>query len=102
MAYFDLICDPVNGSNLNSGSTAGASADHTYASGNWVQGTGVFTVASGNPVSDGVAVGDIASVYADGATTSDYIGRVSARDATTITVNGGVKFGAAPTNGTGN
>jgi hypothetical protein len=74
----------------------------TYASGNWVAGTGVFTVASGNPTSDGVTVGQWASVYPDGTTGSTvFIGRITARDATTITVSLAAKSGTAPTNGTG-
>lgn len=107
MAFTEFCCR-ASGSNLNSGTRTGnstepgTSADFTYASGNWVQGTGVFTVASGNPSSDGVAVGDFASVYPDGASVAVFIGRVTARDATTITVSLTVKSGTAPTDGTGN
>lgn len=90
------------GDNLNAGSTTNDTAVFTYASGNWEDGTGVFTVASGNPSSDGVAVGDWASVYTNGNTRTHYVGLVTARDTTTITVSltaGGV---AIPTDGTGN
>lgn len=90
------------GSNLNSGSTKTDSATFTYASGNWVAATGVFTVASGNPSSDGVAVGDFASVYANGDTATGFVGRVTARDTTTITVSLTAKSGTAPVDGTGN
>jgi len=62
----------------------------------------VFTVASGNPSTDGVAVGDFASVYADGSTVTGFVGRVTARDTTTITVSLTAKSGTAPTDGTGN
>ena len=102
------FCCRSGGSNLNAGTRTGSTtepgtaADFTYASGNWVQATGVFTVASGNPSSDGVAVGDFASVYADGSTVTGFVGRVTARDATTITVSLTSKSGTAPTNGTGN
>ena len=92
----------TTGSNLNSGSTTSDSATLTYASGNWVASTGVFTVASGNPSSDGVAVGDFVSVYADGSTVTGFVGRVTARDTTTITVSLTAKSGTAPTDGTGN
>lgn len=92
----------TTGSNLNSGSTNTDAATLTYASGNWVASTGVFTVASGNPSSDGVTVGDFVSVYADGATVTGFVGRVTARDTTTITVSLTAKSGTAPTNGTGN
>lgn len=96
------------GSNLNAGTRTGNStvpgtaADFTYASGNFVQSTGVFTVASGNPQTDGVAVNDFASVYADGSTTTGFVGRVTARNTTTITVSLTAKVGTAPTDGTGN
>lgn len=107
MAYTEFCCRS-GGSNLNAGtrtgstSVPGTSADLTYASGNWVQSTRVFTVASGNPSSDGVAVGDYVSVYADGSTVTGYVAQVTARDATTITLSATVKAGTAPSDGTGN
>lgn len=64
--------------------------------------TGVFTVASGNPQSDGVAVGDFASVFPDGSTVTPFVGRVTARSTTTITVSTTAKAGTSPTDGTGN
>ena len=66
---FTEFCARSGGSNLNAGTRTGnstepgTSADFTYAAGNFVNSTGVFTVASGNPSSDGVAVGDFASIY---------------------------------------
>ncbi len=99
MAFTEFYCNASTGSNLNAGSTTGA-ASFTYASGSWVASTGVFTVASGNPSSDGVAVGDFASVYADGSTVTGFVGRVTARDTTTITVSLTAKSGTAPTDGT--
>lgn len=105
MAFTEFCCRS-GGSNLNAGTLTGnatepsTTAAFTYASGTWVQSTGVFTVASGNPASDGVAVGDFASVYADGATVGVFIGRVTARDATTITVSLTAKGGTAPADGT--
>ena len=105
---FTEFCCRSGGSNLNAGTRTGNStepgtaADFTYASGNWVAATGVFTVASGNPSTDGVAVGDFASVYADGSTVTGFVGRVTARDTTTITVSLTAKAGTAPTDGTGN
>ncbi len=105
---FTEFCCRSGGSNLNAGTRTGnttepgTSADLTYASGNWVQSTRVFTVASGDPVADGVAVGDWVSVYADGATVTGYIGRVTARTSTTITISSTAIGGTAPTDGTGN
>jgi len=104
MAYTEFCCRS-GGSNLNAGTRTGNStvpgtaADLTYASGSWVAATGVFTVASGDPVADGVAVGDFASVYIDGATTTGFVGRVTARTTTIITDSLTAKFGTAPTDG---
>lgn len=105
---FTEFCCRSGGSNLNAGTRTGNStepgtaADLTYASGTWVASTGVFTVASGDPVADGVAVGDFASVYADGSTVTGFVGRVTARTTTTITVSLTAKSGTAPADGTTN
>ena len=104
MATFtEFFCDYSAGSNLNSGQDNHSSPTPrlTYAAGSWVSTTGVFTVASGNPLSAGVVVGDYASVYATGATVTGFVGRVTARDATTITVSLTAKAGTAPSTGTG-
>ena len=90
-----------SGSNLNAGSSDADASTLTYASGSWVAATGVFTVASGNPTSDGVAVGNFVSVYANGSTTTGFVGRVTARDATTITVSLTAVAGTPPTDGSG-
>lgn len=106
MAFTEFCCRS-GGSNLNAGTRTGDStvpgttADLTYASGTWVSATGVFTVAAGDPVADGVAVGDFASVYADGASETTLVGRVTARTTTTITVSTSVKSGTT-TDGTSN
>lgn len=99
MAFTELYCR-TDGSNLNAGSVDSATAAFTYASGSWVASTGVFTVASGNPQTDGVVVGDFASVYPNGSTLAVFIGRVTAVSSTTITVSLTAKSGTAPTNGT--
>lgn len=101
MAFTEFYMQ-TTGSNLNAGSTNADAASLTYASGSWVQSTRVFTVASGNPVTDGVAVGDWVSVYPDGNTVTPFIGQVTARDATTITISSTISMGTAPTNGTAN
>lgn len=107
MAFTEFCCRS-GGSNLNAGTRTGNSTEPgtgaalTYASGSWVSATRVFTVASGNPTNDGVAVGDFASVYPDAATVAVFIGRVTARDATTITISGTAKSGTSPVDGTNN
>ncbi len=93
MAFTEFYVQ-TTGSNLNAGSTADNAAPFTYAAGTFVQSTRVFTVASGNPQSDGVTVGMFASIYTTaGATVATFVGRVSAVDATTITVDGLVLAG---------
>jgi hypothetical protein len=107
VAYVNFCCRS-GGSNLNAGTlrgdatVPGTSASFTYASGSWVAGTYVFTVASGNPSSDGVAVGDFASVYPDAATVTPFVAKVTAVSSTTITVSSTVKAGTPPVDGTTN
>jgi len=88
MAYTEFYCDASAGSNLNGGSPIGSPYPLTYTNGNWNSGTGVFTVASGNPSTDGVQAGDFAAVYLDGASApTGYVGRVTGVTSTTITVS---------------
>lgn len=95
LAAFTEFYVQSTGNNLNAGAPAATdtgavddAASYTYAGGTFVRATGVFTVASGNPSGDGVAVGDFASIYTTaGATVATFVGRVTARDATTITVS---------------
>ena len=103
MAFQELYVRP-GGSNLNAGSENTDAARLTYASGTWVKATGVFTVASGDPVADGVVVGDLASIYADGASVTVSVGRVTARTTTTITILVDVTTGSGttPSDGTSN
>ena len=87
MAFTEFYVQST-GSNLNAGSTTDNAAVFTYAAGTFVRSTGVFTVASENPLTDGVAVGDWASIYTTaGATVATFVARVTARGATTITVS---------------
>lgn len=104
MALADFYMQPT-GSNLNSGSSSGDAADHTYASGNLATSGGVatFTVASGDPQADGVQVGDRVSIYPDGSSVTPFVGTVTAVTSTTIACSSTVnKFGTIPTDGTGN
>jgi len=88
------IDQQTGASNLNAGSTSanagGSSASaFNYAGGTFVRATGVFTVAAGaNPLTDGVTVGTYASVYTTaGAVAATFVAQITARDATTITVD---------------
>lgn len=106
MAYTEF-CIRASGSNLNAGTLDGiaeptTAAAFTYSNGSWVSGTGVFTPASGNPQSDGVAVGNFCSVYTDGGSPpafTSFVGRVTAVSTTTITVSITAKSGTVPTTG---
>ncbi len=91
MAFLELYAQ-TTGNNLNAGSTTDDIAPHTYVSkvvaNGWNQATGVFTVASGDPAADGVAAGQLASVYVTaGATIATFIGRITSRDANSVTVS---------------
>ncbi len=82
---------------MNGGSDTGA-AKYAATNGGWNSGTGVFTPTSGDPSAvSPTLVGQFASVFVDGATTPVFIGRVTARDSTTITVSTTAKSGTAPT-----
>src|SRR4051812_25946098 len=91
------------GSNLYAGTLDGSAEASTtplvsYTNGGWNSGTGVYTPASGNPVSAGVAVGQFASVYTDGsAAPTGFVGRIAAVSTTTITVSITAKSGTIPT-----
>ncbi len=96
MAYTEFYCDPVNGSNLNAGSTTASAAAYSATNGGWDSGTGVFTPASGDP-SASVTAGDFAAVYVDGATSAAYYARVASVTSTTITLSTTAKSGTVPT-----
>jgi len=104
---FTEICCRSGGSNLNAGSLNGDStipgtaANFTWPSGSWDEATGVFTVTSGNPSGDGVAVGNLASIYDNAASQTTQIGRITAVSTSTITVSRSAKCGTT-TNGSGN
>jgi hypothetical protein len=109
MANHTNTCCRAGGSNLNAGTRTGSTtepgtgADFTYASGSLVASTRVFTVPGGaNPLTDGVAVGDWVSIFANGASVTGYVARVTAVTSTTITTDATAKSGTIPTDGTNN
>ncbi len=74
MAYSEQFCDPVSGSNLNSGSTTAAA---TYSGVGDSDGTSVFTPSDNSTPANTVAAGDVVSVYVTaGATVATFVGRV--------------------------
>jgi len=95
----------ANGSFLNSGQDTNSSPKYTSTAGNgtWVgASTRTYTPADGsNPSASGVIVGDYASVYPHGATSTTYIAQVT-NVATgvngTITLSGTAFCGASPGN----
>ncbi len=72
-------------SDLNAGSTT-AAPTHTYGGGTFVRATNTYTVASGNPSTDGfVSAGDYVSVYTTtGRTVATFVMIVDSTTATTI------------------
>ncbi len=78
VTFTEIYCQ-ANGSNLNAGSDQNAAAKYTSTNGNWSTVTLQFTPTDGtNPVSSGVKVGDMASIYIDGATVGVFISRITA------------------------
>ena len=104
---FTNFCIRSGGDRLNAGTRTGdttvpgTAADFTYASGNWDSTTRTFTVASGNPSTDGVAAGDWVSIYANGSTATGYIARVTSVTSTTIVTDATALMGTPPASGTG-
>ena len=94
--FTEFYCNST-GTNINAGSTTNAAATFSDANGNWDAATGIF-ICSGPSDLSGVAAGDWASVFVDGATTAVFIGRIlTVVDATdTITVSLTIKTGTAP------
>lgn len=95
MAFTEFYCNASTGSNMNGGSDENTSPSYSATNGQWNSGTGVFTPTSGDP-SASVTVGEFAHVFADGATTPTFIGRVTAVNSTTVTVSTTAKSGTAP------
>jgi len=99
--YGEFYCDASVGDNRNAGSTQGAHLVE-YTSGSWVASSGVFTVASGNPVSAGVDFDMMASVYTNGAALTGFFGRVVGVTSTTITLDTGSRSaGTLPVDASG-
>lgn len=99
-AFTEFYVQPT-GNNVNAGSTTADAALFTFTSGNWANGTGVFT-ASGADLS-AVTAGMWASVYTNADTRTHFVGRITAVDdgADTITVSTTIKSGTNPGDGTG-
>jgi hypothetical protein len=102
MAFNDFYITN-NGSNLNSGSTSGASAAYTSSSGNW-DGTSIFTPTDGSTPANTVNVNDFVSIYNGSPAGTAYVAQVTAVGAGvngTITVSTTVKLGTAPATNSG-
>jgi hypothetical protein len=96
-AFTEFYCDASAGANINAGDKT-ANGVVTSTNGAWSTVTNIFTATSGTPFS-GVSVGDFASLYADGATVSAYVARVTAigGGGLTLTLSSSAKSGTAPT-----
>jgi hypothetical protein len=98
MAYTEMYCNASTGSNMSGGSDESTSPPYSATNGGWNSGTGVFTPTSGDPSAvSPTLVGQMASVFTDGATTPVFVGRVTAVSSTTVTVSTSAKSGTAPT-----
>lgn len=96
MAFTEFYCNPSTGSNMNGGSDENTSPSFADTNGNWNATTGVFTATK---AVTGVTNGQFASVFLDGASAPVFIGRVTANDATTITVSLTACSGTPPATG---
>ena len=90
-----------SGSNVNAGSTTGASAAYTSTNGNW-NGSTVFTPTDGSTPASSISVGDYVSIYLDAATITTFVAQVTNVAAGVngaITVSGSIVYGTAPSSG---
>lgn len=91
------------GSNLNSGSTNANAATYTSTSGNF-DGVSIFTPTDSSTPASSVNIGDWASIYPTGNSTTPYVAQVTAVAAGvngTITLSTTAKFGTAPISNSG-
>lgn len=101
--FQEFYCQ-TTASNLNAGSTTADAALVTYTNSavlGWSATTGVFEVASGDPVADGVTVGMWASIYVTaGATVATFVAKIVAVSTTAVSVALIGQHGTAPTSDT--
>lgn len=100
--YTEFYCDPVNGSNLNAGSTP---TTPVYNGVGDSDGTSVFTPSDGSTPANTISNGMWASIYVTaGATVTVFVGRitnVAAGVNGAITVSTTAKAGTIPANSAG-
>ena len=102
MSYSNFYMNVATGSNLNSGSTPGATV-YSSLTGNW-DGTSIFTPTDSSTPAGVVLVNDWVSIYPNAASATPYIAQVTAVAAGVngaITCSTTAKFGTAPTSGSG-
>src|SRR5215471_19155173 len=97
MAFTEFYVQST-GSDVNAGSDTNTKASVTQTNGGWSTVTNIFTAASGTPFS-GTSVGDYASIYVDGATTTGFVAQITQINGggASITVSTTIKMGTAPT-----
>jgi hypothetical protein len=99
MPYTEFYCDTATGSNLNAGDDKPFVI--TSTNGDWgIAAPNRFTAAFGATPFSSVSVGDFASIYADGATVTGYVGRVTAVNGggASLDISSTAKSGTAPPN----
>lgn len=97
MAFTNFYLDS-GGNDANAGSVRNAAASVTSTNGNWSTVTNIFTPAGGGTPFSGVAAGEYASIYIDGATVAVYVAKIATVNSggATITLDGTIKYGTAP------
>lgn len=97
-----LIGGGAGSSDINAGSSIGASQAAPTTSGSWVNATNTFVATGGTPFGATV-IGDYVSIYADGATVTTYSAQVtSVVSNVSVILSGTIKYGTAPTDGPAN
>lgn len=101
--YTELYIDPVNGDNRNTGQGTSGTPAYEFVSGDYNATTNIFTCA-GAPDLSGIAINStIASIYADGDSSTNFLRYITAVNNTTKTITiGGGSVGTEPTTSTGN
>lgn len=83
------------GDNCNAGSTTNNAASVTVTNGAWLQTDKVYTAPSGTPFAS-VSVGEWASIYLDGATATQFVGKIASKTDTTLTMDPIFGIGFSP------
>lgn len=94
---FYLIAGGTGSADINAGSSIGAAQAAPATGGSWTNATNTYVAPSGTPFATTVP-GDYVSVYADGATVTGYVAKVTTVVSNvSVILDGTIKYGTAPT-----